>query len=77
MFYLTKAAVPHKKKGGAIINTASINADKPNPTLLAYATIKGAEFHRRARAVAGREGNSRKHGGARADLDAAYSFDHA
>jgi NAD(P)-dependent dehydrogenase (short-subunit alcohol dehydrogenase family) len=42
MFYLTKAAVPHMKNGGAIINTASINADKPNPTLLAYATIKGA-----------------------------------
>ena len=42
MFYLTKAAVPHMKDGGAIINTASINADKPNPTLLAYATTKGA-----------------------------------
>ena len=42
MFYLTKAAVPHMKDGGAIINTASINADTPNPTLLAYATTKGA-----------------------------------
>jgi hypothetical protein len=42
MFYLTKAAVPHMQKGAAIINTASINADKPNPTLLAYATTKGA-----------------------------------
>jgi NAD(P)-dependent dehydrogenase (short-subunit alcohol dehydrogenase family) len=42
MFYLTKAAVPHMKKGAAIINTASINADAPNPTLLAYATTKGA-----------------------------------
>ena len=42
MFYLTKAAVPHMKKGACIINTASINADKPNPTLLAYATTKGA-----------------------------------
>ncbi len=28
--------------GSSIINTASINADKPNPTLLAYATTKGA-----------------------------------
>ena len=42
MFYLTKAAVRHMKEGGAIINTASINADFPNPTLLAYATTKGA-----------------------------------
>jgi NAD(P)-dependent dehydrogenase (short-subunit alcohol dehydrogenase family) len=42
MFYLTKAAVPHMEAGSAIINTASINADKPNPTLLAYATTKGA-----------------------------------
>ena len=30
------------KPGSAIINTASINADTPNPTLLAYATTKGA-----------------------------------
>jgi NAD(P)-dependent dehydrogenase (short-subunit alcohol dehydrogenase family) len=42
MFYLTKAAVPHMPEGSVIINTASINSDAPNPTLLAYATTKGA-----------------------------------
>jgi NAD(P)-dependent dehydrogenase (short-subunit alcohol dehydrogenase family) len=42
MFYLSKAAVAHMRSGSAIINTTSINADTPNPTLLAYATTKGA-----------------------------------
>lgn len=42
MFYLTKAAIRHMKPSAAIINTASINADVPNPTLLPYATTKGA-----------------------------------
>jgi NAD(P)-dependent dehydrogenase (short-subunit alcohol dehydrogenase family) len=42
MFFLAKAAVPHMKPGGAIINTASVNSDMPNPLLLAYATTKGA-----------------------------------
>lgn len=42
MFYLCRAAIPHMKSGASIINTASINADSPNPGLLAYATTKGA-----------------------------------
>jgi NAD(P)-dependent dehydrogenase (short-subunit alcohol dehydrogenase family) len=42
MFHLAKAAVPHMKPGGSIINTASIQASDPSPTLLAYAATKGA-----------------------------------
>ena len=42
MFHLSKAAVAHMQPGTAIINTASINSDRPNPRLLAYATTKGA-----------------------------------
>jgi NAD(P)-dependent dehydrogenase (short-subunit alcohol dehydrogenase family) len=42
MFYLAKAAVPHMREGGAIINTTSVNADMPKQTLLPYATTKGA-----------------------------------
>jgi NAD(P)-dependent dehydrogenase (short-subunit alcohol dehydrogenase family) len=42
VFHLSQAAVPHMEAGSSIINTASINSDKPNPSLLAYATTKGA-----------------------------------
>jgi NAD(P)-dependent dehydrogenase (short-subunit alcohol dehydrogenase family) len=42
MFHLAKAAAQHMKPGASIINTTSIQADKPSPSLLAYATTKGA-----------------------------------
>jgi len=41
-FYLAKAAAPHMKPGSAIVNTSSINAKDPSPSLLPYATTKGA-----------------------------------
>ena len=42
MFWLCKAALPKMREGGAIINTSSIQAYQPSPTLLPYATTKGA-----------------------------------
>ncbi|MFJ7771112.1 SDR family oxidoreductase [Streptomyces sp. NPDC097107] len=42
MFWLTKFALPHIPEGGSVINTTSVQAYKPSPHLLDYATTKGA-----------------------------------
>jgi NAD(P)-dependent dehydrogenase (short-subunit alcohol dehydrogenase family) len=42
MFRLVQAALPHLGDRASIINTSSINYDTPRPTLLPYATTKGA-----------------------------------
>lgn len=42
MFWLCRAALPRMKAGSAIINTASIQAFDPSPSLLAYASTKAA-----------------------------------
>jgi NAD(P)-dependent dehydrogenase (short-subunit alcohol dehydrogenase family) len=42
MFFLTKAVMPHFKKGGVIINCASVTAYQGSPELLDYSATKGA-----------------------------------
>jgi len=42
LFWICKAALPHLPPGATIINTASIQAYEPSPTLLDYAPTKAA-----------------------------------
>ena len=42
MFYLSRFALPKMRPGSTIINPASVQAYNPSPTLLAYASTKGA-----------------------------------
>ena len=40
MFWLCREALPHLGEGSSIINTTSVQASSPSPTLLDYATTK-------------------------------------
>jgi hypothetical protein len=79
MFYLTKETLPHMQPGSAIINTASINADAPNPHpfSLCHEQRCDPEFHRWACPASCREGPSGKFGRAWAGMDAADPVDDA
>jgi len=42
MFFITKYALPHMRKGGSIINTSSVTAYRGSKALIDYSATKGA-----------------------------------
>ena len=66
-------------KGGAVINTSSIQADTPSPRTAALRDDEGGdpELHRRAGPDARQEGHPSQLRCPRADLDAAHPRHHA
>lgn len=42
LFLLTRAALPHMRSGGSIVNTTSVTAYRGSPRLLDYSATKGA-----------------------------------
>ena len=42
MFYMTRAALPHLRKGDAIVNSTSVTAYRGSPHLIDYSATKGA-----------------------------------
>src|SRR6201999_2777085 len=42
LFHVTKAALPHLRRGAAIVNTSSVQAFDPSESLLDYAATKAA-----------------------------------
>ncbi len=72
MFYLVKHALPHMQPGSAVINTASIEAYQPDPSLLPYASTKGAivTFTKGLSKMADQARHPRERGRPRAYLDA-------
>jgi NAD(P)-dependent dehydrogenase (short-subunit alcohol dehydrogenase family) len=45
MFHITRAALPHMKAGGVILNSTSIQAFEPSPPILDYACTKAAIYN--------------------------------